>query len=277
MMWTFINDQWIEAEHARLHVSDLSVQRGYGVFDFFRTVNCKPLFITDHLQRLHHSASALRLALPYSTEQLKQIVHELINRNELATSGIRITVTGGYAADTYSISKPNIIITQSPLTMSDPFDEHKGIHLITEEYVRELPTVKSINYLMGVYLQQKVKEAGADDVLYVKDGFISELPRSNVFVVTHNNELITADKHVLFGITRKHILQTASSLLAVKEQRVRLEDVLTAKEVFVSSTTKRLLPVLSVNGKAIANGRPGIVTQQLYHRFLQLEEHDVQQ
>lgn len=276
-MWTFINGHWIDAANATVHVSDLAVQRGYGVFDFFRTVEQTPLFIDDHLARLQHSAATLRLTLPYTADELKQIVHELILRNQLTTSGIRITVTGGNAADTYTPAAPNIIITQSPLTMADEFDAQKGITLITEEYVRELPAVKSINYLMGVYLQQKVKEAGADDVLYVKDGFISELPRSNVFVVTHNNELITADKHVLFGITRKHILQTASSLLAVKERRVRLEDVLTAKEVFVSSTTKRLLPVLSVNGKAIANGRPGIVTQQLYHRFLQLEEHDVQQ
>ncbi|HTH30211.1 MAG TPA: aminotransferase class IV [Lacibacter sp.] len=272
MMWTFINDQWVEAEYARLHVNDLSVQRGYGFFDFFRTVNHQPLFIDDHLARLQNSASVLRLPLPYSTAQLKQIVEKLINRNQLATSGIRITVTGGYAADTYTISTPNIIIIQTPLIMDEVFDENKGIHLITEEYVRELPTVKSINYLMGVYLQQKVKDAGADDVLYVKNGCISELPRSNVFVVTADDKLITPNENVLSGITRKHILQIAKPLMEVKEQSVTLDDVLRAKEVFVSSTTKRLLPVLSVNGKSIANGKAGAVTADLYQHFLQLEQ-----
>ncbi|MFY7838751.1 MAG: aminotransferase class IV [Lacibacter sp.] len=271
-MWTFINDNWIDAEKASLHVSDLAIQRGYGVFDFFRTVEQKPLFIDEHLARLQHSALVLRLKLPYSIAELKQIVTELINRNQLSTSGIRITVTGGNAADTYTPATPNVIITQNPLTMDDVFNEQKGITLITEEYVRELPTAKSINYLMGVYLQQKVKDAEADDVLYVKNGYISELPRSNIFVVTQQNELITPDNNVLLGITRKHILQLASSLLSVKEQPVTLQDVLAAKEVFVSSTTKRLLPVLYVNGKKIGNGNTGAVTKELYKQFLLLEK-----
>lgn len=272
MMWTFINDQWIEADKASVHVSDLAVQRGYGVFDFFRTVKGQPLFIDDHLARLYHSASILRLHIPYTADELKTIIAALLQRNQLQIAGIRITVTGGYAADTYSISTPNLIITQSPLVMDAAFDASKGLHLITEEYVRELPTVKSINYLMGVYLQQKVKDACANDVLYVKDGLISELPRSNVFVVTQQNELLTADTNVLYGITRKHILQLAKQTMRVNEQPVTLNDVLTSKEVFVSSTTKRLLPVFSVNGKQIGEGKAGVITTQLYHQFLQLEE-----
>lgn len=272
MMWTFINGQWTEAGKASIHVSDLAVQRGYGVFDFFRTANGKPLFLDDHLARLQHSASMLRLQIPYTTAQLKEIIAELLQRNQLHTSGIRITVTGGYAADTYTISTPNIIITQSPLTMDESFDENKGIHLVTEEYVRELPTVKSINYLMGVYLQQKIKEADADDVLYVKDEYISELPRSNVFVVTADNKLITPHEHVLNGITRKHILQLAKPLMEVEEKAISLTDVFHAKEMFVSSTTKRLLPVFSVNGIGVADGTSGTVTTDLYQRFLELEQ-----
>ena len=271
-MWTFINGNWIDAANATVHVSDLAVQRGYGVFDFFRTVEEMPLFVDDHLARLQHSAATLRLTLPYSAEELKQIIHELINRNQLTTSGIRITVTGGNAADTYTPTTPNIIITQNPLTMDETFDERKGMALITEEYVRELPTVKSINYLMGVYLQQKVKDAGADDVLYVKDNYISELPRSNVFVVTQQNELITAHSNVLHGITRKYILQLAAGFMNVKEQAVTLSDVLAAKEVFVTSTTKRLLQVFAVNGILIGEADKRHVATNLFHQFLQLEK-----
>lgn len=270
-MWAFINNQFVKAEEAVLPVSDLAIQRGYGVFDFFRTVGSVPLFIDHHLDRLRHSASVLRLQLPYNNVGLKNIVRELISKNDLSSSGIRITVTGGNAIDTYTPTTPNLIITQSTLTMDAAFDAAKGLHLITEEYVRELPTVKSINYLMGVYLQQKVKDAGAGDVLYVKNGFISELPRSNVFVVTADDKLITANEHVLYGITRKHILQIATSILEVNEQPVSLTDVLTAKEVFVSSTTKRLLPVFSVNGTKIGDGNTGTVTADLYQRFLELE------
>ncbi len=270
-MWTFINGDWIEAEKATVHVSDLAVQRGYGVFDFFRTADDTALFIDHHLDRLQHSASVLRLQLPFTKEELKKIIAELINKNQLGSSGIRITVTGGNATDTYTSTTPNIIITQQSLTMDTVFDASKGLHLITEEYVRELPTAKSINYLMGVYLQQKVKDAGADDVLYVKNGFISELPRSNVFIVSKENELITPDSNVLHGVTRKHILQLASKVLTVKEQPVQLDELLNANEVFVSSTTKRLLPVLSVNGLQIATGKAGTTTGLLYQRFLEFE------
>lgn len=271
-MWTFINDQWVDAANASLHVSDLAVQRGYGVFDFFRTVEQRPLFIDDHLARLQNSAQTLRLTIPYTADALKQIITELINRNQLATSGIRLTVTGGNAADTYTPVTPNIIITQHPLTMADVFDAQKGMALITEEYVRELPEVKSINYLMGVYLQQKVKDAGADDVLYVSNGNISELPRSNVFVVTQQNELITAHSKVLHGITRKKILQLAAPFLKVKEQTITLSDVYSAKEVFVTSTTKRLMQVYSVNGQIIGEAKGGAVSTELFHRLLQLEK-----
>ncbi len=270
-MWTFINGDWIAAEKATVHVSDLAVQRGYGVFDFFRTIEHKPLFIDDHLDRLQHSASVLRLQLPFSKDELKTIVHELINKNQLSISGIRITVTGGNSTDTYTPTTPNIIITQQPLTMDAVFDASKGLRIITEEYVRELATVKSINYLMGVYLQQKVKDAGADDVLYIKNGYISELVRSNMFVVTADNKLLTANENVLYGITRKHIIQLAKEVMDVKEQPVSLNDVLNAKEVFVSSTTKRLLPVFSVNGKQIADGNAGTTTALLYHLFQELE------
>lgn len=270
-MWAFINHQFVKIEQAVLPVSDLAIQRGYGVFDFFRTVGNVPLFIDHHLDRLQHSASVLRLQLPYGKNELKKIVHELISKNDLSSSGIRITVTGGNAIDTYTPTTPNIIITQSILTMDEVFDASKGLHVITEEYVRELPTVKSINYLMGVYLQQKVNEAGANDVLYVKNGIISELVRSNVFVVTADNKLITANEHVLYGITRKHILQLAAEVMEVNEQAVSLNDVLSAKEVFVSSTTKRLMPVFSVDGKLIGEGKAGVITTQLYQRYLEFE------
>jgi branched-chain amino acid aminotransferase len=110
------------------------------------------------------------------------------------------------------------------------------------------------------------------DVLYIKNGYISELPRSNVFVVTPDNKLLTANENILYGITRKHILQIAKRVMEVAEQPVSLNDVLNAKEVFVSSTTKRLLPVFGVNGTAIGKSNRCPVTSSLYHQFLTLEK-----
>lgn len=274
-MWAFINDKLIPAEEATIPVGDLAIQRGYAVFDFFRTAETVPLFIDDHLERLARSAKALRLPVKYSADEWKTIIRELLQKNGLSSSGIRITVTGGTSPDTYTPTEPNIIITQQQLVMKGEEGFQNGLHLITHEYVRDLPAIKTINYLMGVWLQQKVKVAGADDILYVKNGYISELPRSNIFVVSYDGTLSTPSANILEGITRKQVLRLSKSLLPAMECDISMNDLIKSSEVFVTSTTKRLLPVLSINGQKIGEGKPGPVTKALYNSFLELEQKEI--
>ncbi|MBX9783626.1 MAG: aminotransferase class IV [Chitinophagaceae bacterium] len=271
-MWCFLNGEWMDMADAKLAINDLGIQRGYGVFDFFRVMNNAPLFIDDHLVRLQRSASVMHLQHGYSSEEFKTIVNELIHKNQMPSSGIRITITGGYTTDSYSISQPNIIITQTPVVMQDDFSQNKAFRLITHNYVRDLPSVKSINYMMGVWLQPVVKAAGADDVLYVKNNFISELPRSNIFIITKQGMLITPNEQVLKGVTRKNILQAASSIMQVKERAVSLEELHDAEEVFISATTKRVIPVVEVDGKMTGDGKPGKRTAAIFELLLQKEK-----
>jgi len=270
-MWSFINDQWVIADEAIIPVADLSVQRGYGVFDFFRTVNGIPLFIDDHIDRLEHSAAALRLPIRYNRDQLKQIIRQLIQKNDCPDSGIRITITGGVSSDGYSPASPNLIITQQPLLMNNNPADIRSIRLISYEHTRELPHVKSINYLMGVYLQDQVKQAGADDVLYTHSGSVSELPRSNIFMISKDGHLITPSEKILHGITRKHILELAEKQMAVQIRPVSVDELLQADEVFISSTTKRLWAVTAINQQKIGKGAVGDITQQLYKSFIDKE------
>lgn len=265
-MWTFLNNEYVPAQNARIPVSDLSVQRGYGVFDFFRTYQGKPLYIEDHLHRLEQSASLLRLPLPYSRDQLKEIVIKLIQKNQLASSGIRITITGGVSVDSYSISHPTLIITEQNLEMAEVM--HNGLKLITYEYQRELPRVKSINYLTGVWLQDTIHRSGADDVLYNHNGFALELPRSNFFIVSQDGRLVTPSLNILEGVTRKRILKIASERMPVECRPVSVDELSTAAEMFVSSTTKRISPVLEMNGQKIGNGKPGGITKELFRALL---------
>lgn len=271
-MFALINNTLLPIEQAVVPVNDLSVQRGYGVFDFFRTHNGVPLFVEDHLKRLERSAKALHLSLPYSNTELQEQIKRLMQQHQLPCSGIRITVTGGSSADLYTPGTPQVIITEHPLSMQDPERMHPGFRLITHEYVRELPEVKSIHYLMGVWLQPTVKAAGADDALYVKDGWISELPRSNVFIISKEGTLITPAENILHGITREKVLSLATEMLPVEIRPVQLDELMNAAEAFVTSTTKRLIPILSVNGKSIAKGTTGIITAQLYERFVEMEQ-----
>lgn len=272
MNWIFINNDFVEENKAVLQVGDMAVQRGYGVFDFFRIRNNKPLFIEDYLNRFFNSAKEMFIPIPFSRQELKENIYRLIAMNNMPESGIRITATGGYSADSYSVAEGNIIIQQQPL-MNPPKEKFlNGVKIITYQYMRDLPQVKSINYLMGVWLQKQLKEKQLDDVLYFQNNIITEFPRSNIFIVTQDGELVTPAHNVLAGITRKKILQLSPNIISTSMRDVSVDELKNAAEVFMTSTTKRILPVTEIDGEKVGNGKPGNITTQLYKHFLKLEE-----
>ncbi|WP_018616188.1 aminotransferase class IV [Segetibacter koreensis] len=270
-MIAFVNNQFIEESKATLGISDLSIQRGYGVFDFFRTSNFTPLFLDDYLDRFFTSAATLRLQPMHSKKELKKIIGEMIRQNNIADASFRLILTGGYSDDSYQPASPNFIIIQQAVQLPGNEKFIKGIKIILHEYMRDLPTAKSINYLMGVYLQEKVKQKEADDVLYHKDGCVLEFPRSNVFVVTKDGKVVTPAENVLKGITRKKVLELARQKYTVEERAVTIDELKNAAEVFLTSTTKRIIPVLSIDNTEIGDGKPGEITAFLLEAFLKME------
>src|SRR4051812_22459269 len=105
-MIAFLNDHFLEEEQASVGVADLSIQRGFGIFDFFRTANYVPLFLDDYIERFFNSARQLRLKMPYNREDLKAIIFQLLDKNRIAASGIKIILTGGYSADGFEPGAP---------------------------------------------------------------------------------------------------------------------------------------------------------------------------
>jgi len=269
MSWAMINGEILEEQKAFVSVADLSVTRGYGIFDYFRTSRGVALFRKEHLQRLFTSADHLKLKIPNSLEDLEMQSQRLIQKNGYLVSGIRIVVTGGISEDSYSIGRPSVIITEKVLSIAETMS--RGYHLITHTFRRELPEVKSINYLTGIFLLEKIRGLGADDVLYVYENRILELPRANIFIVTKDNSLVTPDQGMLHGITRNKVLKLAEKEMAVECRAITLNELMNASEVFITSTTKRIIPVLSVNGKMIGSGRNFPVAQTLFQQLLQLE------
>jgi D-alanine transaminase/branched-chain amino acid aminotransferase len=271
-MTAWINNRFVPYEEALLPVSDLSIQRGYALFDFLRSVNSIPLFLSCHLDRFFGSADGLHLTVPYTREQLGAVVQELIQLNRIDEAGIRLLLTGGVSPDTYHPATPNLVITCLPVRTASETDFENGLRLITYEHQRELPQIKSINYLTGVWLQPLLRQQQADDVLYHSNGQVTESPRSNVFIVSKEGSLCTPAAGILHGITRKKVLELAGGLLPVEERAVSLQEVYSSSEMFITSTTRRLLPVRVVDGRLIGNGKPGSVTCELYRRFRELEE-----
>ena len=271
-MPVYLNDHFVNNDEAMLHVSDLSMQRGYAVFDFFRTLDGFPLFLQDHLDRFYTSAKAMLLPVRKEKKELSSIIHEIIERSSLSEAGVRVMLTGGYSTDSYHPDEPNLVVSCNPVLTTTQADFEKGYSIITHEYQRDLPHIKSINYLMAVWLQPMLKEKKMDDILYYNKESITEFPRCNVFIVTADQKLVTPAHNILMGITRKHVLSLAENIIQAEERNISVDELLNASEIFLTATTKKIIPVIKVNNKLIGNGRPGAVTLKLYQKFLELEK-----
>ena len=264
-----INGKLLPAENAHILTSDLAIQRGYGVFDFFKTINGVPVFLEDHLDRLYRSADQMHLDFDYDRDALKSMLFELMDMNDMPLSGVKITVTGGYAEDGYTLAKPNIIITQQPLLLYNDVNA-SPLKIVSYEHQRQMPHIKTIDYLMAIWLQPFIKQNQADDVLYHNNGVITECPRSNFFIVTKDDILVTPVSNVLYGITRTQIFRHFKHICTMQERNITLDEVYRAKEAFVTNSSKNILPVIKVDQHLIGTGEPGLFTLQIKKELLQL-------
>lgn len=267
MSHAIINGAIVPENEAKVLISDLSIQRGYGIFDYFRTRAGQPVFLEDHLDRFYHSASVMRLTPELDRERLQHLLGELIEINGAPDAGVRITLTGGYSENGYSLARPNLLITLAPYHY-DPASFDKGIQLVTHDFQRQLPEVKTIDYLQAIYLQPYIREHQADDVLYHQNGSVRECPRANFWAVTENGTLITPAERVLKGVTRKKIL--AMEDLRPQEASLPMSALVNAREAFITSTTKIVTPVLQIDGRPVGTGKPGPVAREIFNRLLEL-------
>jgi D-alanine transaminase/branched-chain amino acid aminotransferase len=255
-MFTFINDSFIKEEDAVLHFKDLSIMRGYGVFDFFKVVDKLPFYLDNHLDRFYFSAKEMHLPVLQNRGELIAIITALIKKNDAYNCGIRITLTGGYSDDGIQIVKPNLIISQHSYQPPTKEQFEKGIHLLTYPYQRQISQAKTIDYTMAIWLQPLLQKHGADDILYHQNGMIRECPRSNFFMITEKDKIITPFHHILKGITRKRVLEIGAKNFEVEEKEITLNDIKTAKECFITSTTKGILPIRQIDQTTFGNYRP---------------------
>lgn len=260
----YLNGEYLPRAAAKLHCSDLAILRGYGIFDYFRYAAGRPRFLADHVERFQHSAAAMGLELPLVASDLGDVVHQLIERNGEADGGIRFVLTGGYAPDGYTPTQPNLLAMAYPHKPPPPEQFTKGCTVLLHTHERQLPHVKTTDYIEGIRLLPKLRAAGADYPVYVDAaGYLRESDRSNVFAVKAGR-LITPAAGVLAGITRKHLLVLAGRLgLPTEERPLPLTEFLAADEAIIASSTKGAMPITRTDRGPIADGRVGPVTQRL--------------
>jgi D-alanine transaminase/branched-chain amino acid aminotransferase len=267
----YLNGQFLEKDQCFMHVTDLGIQRSFAVFDYFTFIDQTPFYIDDYLSRFRNSVKKMDLDLPYSNDELKAIVSELISMNGTERGGIKFIYTGGYAPNGYDASEPNFLIMHLEFPVVDAKYYKKGIKLLLEEYIRDFPTAKTTDYFFILSLKKKLKEQEAFDVLYHKDGYISESSRSNFFMIDKDGVVCTTNAGILEGITRKKLIEACEGDIEIVQRPIRVDEIASAKEAFLTSSVKRVIPITQIGQHIIGNGLPGVKTLELRKRLAEFD------
>jgi D-alanine transaminase/branched-chain amino acid aminotransferase len=266
----YFNGEILPIDSPIFKTNDLGLLRGFGLFDYFRTYNGQPFRWNDYWQRFENSARLLKLPLPVSqaeTEKILADLHALSGEPEIA---FRFVLTGGYAPDSVNVVEPNFLIRAEALPQDNPAGRLKGIKVLPYEYVRDLPEIKTTNYVHMVLMADEMRRQQASDLLFHKDGEVSELTRSNIFIF-QGNKLITSDRNILNGITRKVVMELARPHFEVEVRPVMYKEVIMADEIFTTSTTKWVMPVVQIGDMPVGTGAAGRQTlflQELFEKFV---------
>ena len=267
----YLNGKFVEKNQARIKVNDLGLLRGYGVFDYLRTYNCRPFYLEDHLQRFFRSAAGLNLKVPVSQKKLRQIIFQLLAKNKsLKEMNFRIVLTGGETEDAKTSKKPTFFIMVGRPHFYPPKVYNQGVKILSLNYGREWPEIKTTNYLLAVSHWPEVLKKKASEIIYVNQGKVLEAATSNFFTVK-NKIILTPQSGILGGVTRKIIIQLArQNKIPLREKNLSWKEILRADECFLTATDKEVLPVVQIDHHQIGSGQPGPVTKKLISLFGEL-------
>ena len=261
--YCYFNGDLVHFQDIHLHVTDLLFQRGYGVFDFFRCRNGSFPWLEDYTERLFTSLELSGIEVNLDREQFTSVIHSLQEKNGLTNGAFKVIVSGGYSDNLESVSGPANIVILNVLWEKPPEETFaKGVNLIRDEYVRPNPEVKTLYYFNRLKLQKKLKEYNAIDVLYYTDT-ISEASRANLFFVKEGS-VYTPVSNILKGITRKQVLSLFGD---IKVEDIDAERLYDFDEIFLTSSSNDVTPVVSVEGQKIGKGTPGPVTREIQAAF----------
>jgi branched-chain amino acid aminotransferase len=267
LKYHMINGVFVPVEAASLHISDLSILRGYAIFDYFRVRKGKAIFMEDHLERFFRSAKLIGLPIPYSYDEVQQMIEGLIKKNGVDKFSIRLQLTGGYSDNGFAPGKPNLFLLSVPFPVLPQKYYLEGWHVLTVKFQREIPEVKTTNYLTGIHILPLLEKNKAHAPLYHDGTFIRESDRSNFFIVNEAGVLVTPKDKILLGVSRKITLKVAKGLIKTEERDITLEELRSSKEMFLTSSTKPIIPVTKLDGKIVGDGKLGKITKELMGRF----------
>ena len=267
----YVNGSFVPLAEAKVSILDRGFLFADGIYEVAAVLDGRLVDNASHLARLKRSVGEISLALPETLERIAEIQKELVARNQLVNGMVYLEVTrGADKVRDFAFPKgiaPTLIMFTTVKDIVNAPPAKAGIGVITVPDIRwSRRDIKSVALLAQVLAKQAAAEAGAGEAWMIEDGKVTEGGSSSAFILTRDDVLVTRQNgsEILPGCTRKAVVALAEERqLRVEERAFSVEEALAAKEAFITSATLFVQPVISIDGKMIANGKPGPMTNRL--------------
>lgn len=272
----YVNGSFVPLSEAKVSILDRGFLFADGIYEVAAVLDGRLVDNASHLARLKRSVGEIALELPESLERIEEIQKELVARNKLESGLVYLEVTRG--ADTsrdFAFPEgltPTLVMFTSVKDVVNAPSGKTGIAVITVPDIRwERRDIKSVALLAQVLAKQAAAAAGAGEAWMIEDGKVTEGGSSSAFIVTQDDVLVTRQNgsEILPGCTRKAVVKLAEERqLRVEERAFTVAEALAAKEAFITSASSFVQPVVSIDGKPIANGKPGAMASRLREIYI---------
>lgn len=273
MGYSLWNDRIAEDDEIRIDKEDRGYQFGDGIYEVIRVYDGEMFTPEEHIDRFYLSAEKIRITVPYTKHKLHQLLHELVEANSLNTGNLYFQITRGTAPRVHYFPGDNVlpVLTGNTKEAPRPFENiQKGVKATFVEDIRWLRCdIKSLNLLGAVLAKQEAEEKGCYEAILHRGETITEGSSTNVFGIKEGVLYTHPANHlILHGITRRVVLTCAEEIgLPVKEEAFTKDACLQMDELFVTSTTSEITPVVEVDGAKINGGSVGEWTRKLQIQF----------
>lgn len=264
------NGEYLFLDRIAINPYDLGFLRGYAVFDVMPIENGKPFLWERHFARLCKSAEALHLRVPVDEVEYKHILDTLLKKNIERNQLLFRTVLSGGPSENGFLPKEGVetFLVLTEVAHACPATTYaSGVKTVTLSYERPIPQVKLANHVLAIRDVPRRQAAGAFETLYINGDTVSEASQSNLFIVK-NKTLITTWDNVLWGITQGLVIELAEKNgLSILKQPISRQELFSADEVFLTGSSKHIVPVIQIDDAMIGAGTPGPITRRLMALF----------
>ncbi len=271
----YLNGIYCPIDQAMVSIEDRGYLFGDGVYEVIACYNGKPFLLEAHLARLRKSLAAVHIDYDWDKAPFEPIIEQGLRKSAMARRGmVYIQITRGTEARSHVYGAgltPTVVLTFKPMAELSAARRQRGAYMMTAEDIRWAHCfIKAITLLPNVLVKNEAIRRGLDDAIFVSpSGEVRECTSANVFIV--NDGAVTMPPRteaVLHGVTQGFLIQCAKGIgVDVREVAFDVETMMSADEVFMSSTTAEVLGVTQIDGKPVADGQVGEITQRIFQEF----------